>query len=69
MHASDATLVALEDKVQGLKVEKVRKGKIRPSVDGTDQSGPRLVGKMREPARAGEKARHMRAEAGHDIEL
>lgn len=68
MHASDATLVAQEDKIQGIKVEKARKGKIPLSVDGTDQSGPRRVDQMREPTRAGMKARHRRAKPGHDIE-
>ena len=39
------------------------------SVDGTGQSGPQLVAQMREPAGAGAKAQHMRAEVEHDIEL
>jgi hypothetical protein len=69
MISSDATLVGQEDKVQRLKVEKARKGRISLSVDGTEQGGPRLVDQMRESTRVGVKARHRRAKRGDDIEL
>jgi len=69
IHARDVAPVVVENEDHGIKVEEARKWRIPLSVDGTGQSGPQLVAQMREPASAGAKAQHMRAEVEHGIEL